>query len=80
MSISRRPVILGGKWNETMEEQTMKYGVIDVGGGLRGIYGAGVLDRCLEEDLRFDLCIGVSQRQYGVLSGRPAWAEQALLR
>ena len=22
----------------------MKYGVIDVGGGLRGIYGAGVLD------------------------------------
>ena len=38
----------------------MKYGVIDVGGGLRGIYGAGVLDRCLEEDLRFDLCIGVS--------------------
>ena len=43
MSISRRPVILGGKWNETMEEQTMKYGVIDVGGGLRGIYGAGVL-------------------------------------
>lgn len=60
MSISHRPVILGGKWNETMEEQTMKYGVIDVGGGLRGIYGAGVLDRCLEEDLRFDLCIGVS--------------------
>ena len=60
MSISRRPVILDGKWNETMEEQTMKYGVIDVGGGLRGIYGAGVLDRCLEEDLRFDLCIGVS--------------------
>ena len=60
MSISRRPVILGGKWNETMEEQIMKYGVIDVGGGLRGIYGAGVLDRCLEEDLRFDLCIGVS--------------------
>ena len=55
-----------------MEEQTMKYGVIDVGGGLRGIYGAGVLDRCLEEDLRFDLCIGVSagSAKYGVLSGR----------
>ena len=59
----------------------MKYGVIDVGGGLRGIYGAGVLDRCLEEDLRFDLCIGVSAGSAnGVLSGRPAWAEQALLR
>ena len=27
----------------------MKNGIIDVGGGLRGIYGAGVLDRCLEE-------------------------------
>ena len=59
----------------------MKYGVIDVGGGLRGIYGAGVLDRCLEEDLRFDLCIGVSAGSANMTSsGRPAWAEQALLR
>ena len=46
----------------------MKYGVIDVGGGLRGIYGAGVLDRCLEEDLRFDLCIGVSAGSANVAS------------
>ena len=38
----------------------MKLGIIDVGGGLRGIYGAGVLDRCLEENVRFDCCIGVS--------------------
>lgn len=38
----------------------MKYGVIDVGGGLRGIYGAGVLDRCIELGLHFDCCIGVS--------------------
>lgn len=38
----------------------MKLGIIDVGGGLRGIYGAGVLDRCLEEAVRFDCCIGVS--------------------
>ena len=38
----------------------MKYGVIDVGGGLRGIYGAGVLDRCMEEGVQFDCCIGVS--------------------
>ena len=38
----------------------MKYGIIDVGGGLRGIYGAGVLDRCLEENIQFDCCIGVS--------------------
>ena len=38
----------------------MKFGIIDVGGGLRGIYGAGVLDRCLEEGIHFDCCIGVS--------------------
>lgn len=38
----------------------MKTGVIDVGGGLRGIYAAGVLDYCIEKDIRFDLGIGVS--------------------
>ena len=27
---------------------------------LRGIYGAGVLDRCMEEGVQFDCCIGVS--------------------
>ncbi len=35
-------------------------GVVDVGGGLRGIYGAGVLDYCLEHGIQFDYCIGVS--------------------
>ena len=35
-------------------------GIIDVGGGLRGIYGAGVFDRCLADGLQFDVCIGVS--------------------
>lgn len=34
--------------------------MIDVGGGFRGIYAAGVLDRCLEEDIQFDLGIGIS--------------------
>ena len=38
----------------------MKTGVVDVGGGLRGIYAAGVLDYCMEHDIRFDLGIGVS--------------------
>ena len=38
----------------------MKFGIIDVGGGLRGIYGAGVLDHCMEEGVQFDCCIGVS--------------------
>lgn len=38
----------------------MKTGIVDVGGGLRDIYGAGVLDRCMDEGIHFDLCIGVS--------------------
>ena len=35
-------------------------GIIDVGGGMRGVYAAGVLDRCLEKGHYFDLCIGIS--------------------
>ena len=38
----------------------MKLGVVDVGGGMRGIYAAGVMDRCLAEGIVFDCCIGVS--------------------
>lgn len=38
----------------------MKIGVVDVGGGLRGIYAVGVLDYCMEQNIRFDLGIGVS--------------------
>ena len=35
-------------------------GIIDVGGGMRGIYGAGVLDRCLDDGVNMDYCCGVS--------------------
>ena len=38
----------------------MKSAIIDVGGGMRGIYAAGVMDCCLEEKIRFDVGIGVS--------------------
>ena len=38
----------------------MKTGVVDVGGGFRGIYACGVLDYCLDQKIRFDLGIGVS--------------------
>ena len=38
----------------------MKTAIIDVGGGLRGIYAAGVLDDCLDEGVQFDLGIGIS--------------------
>ena len=35
-------------------------GVVDVGGGERGIYGAGVFDFCMERGIHFDYCAGVS--------------------
>ena len=38
----------------------MKIGLIDVGGGMRGTYAAGILDFCLENNINFDCCIGVS--------------------
>ena len=38
----------------------MKTGIVDAGGGLRGIYGAGIYDRCLADGVAFDACFGVS--------------------
>ena len=38
----------------------MKTGVIDVGGGFRGIYAVGVLDYCMDQKISFDLGIGIS--------------------
>lgn len=38
----------------------MKTAVIDTGGGLRGIYGAGVFDYCITAGISFSHCIGVS--------------------
>jgi len=38
----------------------MTTGIIDAGGGLRGIYGAGVFDYCLDNGIRFDYCLGIS--------------------
>ena len=35
-------------------------GVIDVGGGMRGIYAAGILDCCLDERVHLDVGIGIS--------------------
>ncbi len=42
--------------------------VIDVGGGQRGIFGAGVFDRCLDEGVAFGCCIGVSAGGANVMS------------
>ena len=41
-------------------EMDMKTGIVDVGGGMRGIYAAGVLDYCMDQGIAFDLGIGVS--------------------
>lgn len=46
----------------------MKIGVVDVGGGLRGIYAAGVFDYCMEKGIDFDFCIGVSAGSANVAS------------
>ncbi len=43
-------------------------GVIDVGGGLRGIYGAGVFDYCMDHDIHFDYCCGVSAGSANLVS------------
>ena len=43
-------------------------GVVDVGGGLRGVYGAGVFDTCLDEGIAFDYLIGVSAGSANVAS------------
>ena len=46
----------------------MKTGIVDVGGGLRGVYAAGVFDYCLEKEIIFDFCIGVSAGSANVTS------------
>ena len=45
-----------------------KIGVVDVGGGYRGIYAAGVLDYCLDHGIHFDLGIGVSAGSANIAS------------
>ncbi len=35
-------------------------GIVDVGGGNRDAFGAGVFDYCMDNNIVFDLCIGVS--------------------
>lgn len=42
------------------KKHPLKTAIIDVGGGLRDIYGAGVFDTLMEEGVTFDLGIGIS--------------------
>lgn len=52
-SLSQEPDVLNLKGNYMT-------GVIDVGGGLRAAYGAGVFDWCMDNNIHFDYCVGVS--------------------
>lgn len=45
-----------------------KIGIVDVGGGFRGIYATGVMDYCLDQKLHFDLGIGVSAGSANLIS------------
>lgn len=46
----------------------IKVGVVDVGGGLRGIYAAGIFDYCIKYNINFDLGIGVSAGSANIAS------------
>ena len=46
----------------------MRTAVIDVGGGLRGIYAAGVFDLCMQNAITFDIGIGVSAGSANIAS------------
>lgn len=46
----------------------MKTGIIDTGGGLRGIYAAGVFDYCMDQGIQYDLCIGISAGSANIAS------------
>lgn len=45
-----------------------KIGIVDVGGGFRGVYAAGVMDYCMDQKIRFDLGIGVSAGSANLIS------------
>lgn len=47
---------------------TPKIGIVDVGGGYRGVYAAGAMDRCMQMGLWFDLGIGVSAGSANIAS------------
>ena len=46
----------------------VKTGVIDTGGGLRDVFGAGVFDWCMDNGVRFDYGIGISAGAANLIS------------
>ena len=57
-------------------------GFMDIGGGLRDIYGAGVIDTCLAAKIRFDSCYGISAGAANLLTylaGQKGYAREFYL-
>ena len=52
----------------TQSKPSHRTALIDVGGGFRAIFGAGVMDRCQEEGITFDHCYGVSAGSANMVS------------
>jgi predicted patatin/cPLA2 family phospholipase len=50
------------------EKRICMVGLIDVGGGMRDVYGTGVLDYCMDHKIRFPYCIGVSAGSANIAS------------
>lgn len=48
--------------------ERIQTGVVDVGGGYRGVYACGVLDYCMDHGIAFDLGIGVSAGSANLIS------------
>lgn len=43
-------------------------GLIDVGGGMRAAYGAGVFDWCMDNGIKIDYCVGISAGSANIVS------------
>ncbi|MBT1161138.1 MULTISPECIES: patatin-like phospholipase family protein [Bifidobacterium] len=54
--------------NTQTQETQHRTALIDVGGGFRAIFGAGVMDRCLEDGIAFNHCYGVSAGSANMVS------------
>lgn len=53
-------------------------GYIDVGGGMRAVYGAGVLDRLFDDNVKFPCYIGVSAGSANIISHLGGHRERTL--
>ena len=54
--------------NNNCNKINEKVGIIDVGGGMRGIYGAGIFDYLIDNNIEIPYCIGVSAGSANVAS------------